>query len=85
MGRYEEAIPLLKAHISSVPNNLGARTVLAYAYSESGDSEHARAEAAEIQRISPKFSLEKFGERFSLKDQALSERWSADLRKAGLK
>jgi hypothetical protein len=37
------------------------------------------------ERETPKFSLEKFRERFSSKDQVLSERWSADLRKAGLK
>jgi adenylate cyclase len=85
MGRYREAIPLLQRALTAAPNIMGFRLVLAYAYSESGDAEQARAEAAEIQRLSPQFSVAKLGERFYTKDKALLERWSADLRKAGLK
>jgi tetratricopeptide (TPR) repeat protein len=64
MGRYREAIPLLKRYLSVWPNAVGYRLVLAYAYSESGDTEQARAEAAEIQRLSPQLSVDKLGERF---------------------
>jgi len=85
MGRYREAIRLLKRSLAVAPNGVGFRLVLAYAYSESGDTEQARAEAAEIQRLSPQFSVEKFGERFYPRDKALLERWSADLRMAGPK
>jgi len=48
-------------------------------------AEEARAEAAEVLRISPDFSLEFVRQRFPYKDPAASERLVADLRKAGLK
>jgi hypothetical protein len=60
------------------------RVWLTVAYSELNRKEAARAEAAEIMRISPHFSLRAEGERMSLQDQALQERYLNDLRKAGL-
>jgi hypothetical protein len=57
---------------------------LAVAYIELNRTEEAQAEAAEILRISPHFSLKAEGERMALQDQALQERYLNDLRKAGL-
>ena len=57
-GRPEEAIAPLKQYLSRYPNILGAHLVLAAAYSELGREAEARAEAAEVLRLNPNFSLE---------------------------
>ena len=57
---------------------------LAVAYIEVGREADARAEAAEILRINPQFTLVD-PKKGPLKDLALAERYDADLRKAGLK
>jgi tetratricopeptide (TPR) repeat protein len=84
-GRYEEAITALKRARIGNPEFLGAPLSLTIAYSESGREEEARAAAAEILRISPKFSLEVWKQRAPYKDPAIVERQLAALRKAGLK
>jgi adenylate cyclase len=58
---------------------------LTVVYSELGREEEARAEAAEILRLNPNFSLEALKQRLLYKDPAQSERVLAALRKAGLK
>jgi adenylate cyclase len=85
MGRYAEAIPIFKAYFVSYPHVMWAHVWQAVAYSELGREQEARAEAVEIMRISPGFSLKAEKERMSLQDQALEERYLNDLRKAGLK
>jgi len=50
-----------------------------------GRLEEARAEAAEVMRIDPKFSLEDFTKRFPWKDQARLDRFFEACRKAGVK
>jgi len=45
----------------------------------------ARAEAGEVLRINPKFSLDYYGKTLPYKDQSVSDRIVAALRKAGLK
>jgi adenylate cyclase len=84
MGRFEEAIPVLKRYVSRVPDFLEPHFDLAVSYIELGREADARAQAAEILRISPQFALPdpKHG---MVKDVALPERRNADLRKAGLK
>jgi adenylate cyclase len=52
---------------------------------ELGRLEEARAEAAEVLKISPNFSLEKWRQITPYKDQAEIERMLAALRRAGLK
>ena len=58
VGKPEEAIAPLKQYLTRYPNILGAHLSLAVAYSELGREAEARAEAAEVLRINPKFSLE---------------------------
>jgi adenylate cyclase len=58
---------------------------LAAVYSELGKEAEARAEAEEVVRINPKFSLEVYKERAPIKDPAALERHIATLRKVGLK
>ena len=55
MGRYAEAVEALKR---SEPNNPWVHVNLIHSYSELGREQDARAEAAEVLRLSPGFSLE---------------------------
>jgi len=81
MGRYAEAIPIFKAYIVRRPHQSWPRVWLTVAYSELGREQEARAEAVEILRISPQFSLKAEKERY----EVLEQRYLNDLRKAGLK
>jgi adenylate cyclase len=84
-GRVEEAITALKRAVSLVPNFSTPRESLASIYSALGREEEARAEAAEILRLNPRFSLEGLKQRLPTKDPAVVEQYLASLRKAGLK
>ncbi|HJY84941.1 MAG TPA: adenylate/guanylate cyclase domain-containing protein [Candidatus Binatia bacterium] len=85
-GRYEEAIEALKNALARrSPCHLFTHLNLAAAYSELDRTEEAQAEAAEVLRISPNFSVEEYGRITPQKDQAITERTLAALRKAGLK
>ncbi len=84
MGQYEEAVAALKRSLTRNPNILSPHRTLAVIFSELGRKEEARAEVAEILRISPRASLEGQRERVPFKDQAVSERYLESLRKAGL-
>ena len=84
-GQPEEAIVPLQSYLSGYPNILGAHLTLAAVYSELGQAAEARAEAAEVLRLNPKFSLEIHTQRTPIKDPAMLERHLAALRKAGLK
>ena len=77
-GQYDEAITWCEKAVRQAPDNLWPRIMMTTVYSWSGRDEEARAEAAEVLRINPKFSLERFAKR------ADPELVSA-LRKAGLK
>jgi adenylate cyclase len=84
-GRYEEARAPLQQYLSRYPNILPTHLMLAVVYSELGKQGEARAEAAEVLRLNPQFSLELAKERMPIKDPAVLERHIAALRKAGLK
>jgi adenylate cyclase len=84
-GRPEEAIAPLKQYLARYPNILDAHLTLAAVYSELGKEAEARAEAAEVLRLNPKFSLEVHKERTPIKDPATLERHIAALSKASLK
>jgi adenylate cyclase len=77
-GQYDEAIPWCEKAVHQAPDSLMARIMMTAVYSWSGRDEEARAAAAEVLRINPDFSLERFSKR------AGSSLVSA-LRKAGLK
>ena len=85
LGRYQEAAAVLREHLVSYPNNLTGHWELAVAYIELNLREEARAQAAEVMRISPHFSVEGWKKINALKDQAAIERMAADMHKAGLK
>jgi TolB-like protein/DNA-binding winged helix-turn-helix (wHTH) protein/Tfp pilus assembly protein PilF len=85
MGRHEEAIPLLKQHLTRYPNDLYSHATLIIDYVELGREQEARAEAAEVLRINPRFSIAVWRQKSPQKNRALLERNLADLGKAGLK
>jgi adenylate cyclase len=82
MGRYQEAVPFLKQALTAYPNHLSAHLAIIMAYVELGRDQDARAEAAEIMRISPHFAVAAGG---PFKDEALNQRVRSDFHKAGLK
>src|SRR5262249_5874050 len=84
-GRPEEAVAPLKQFLTHNPSFLGAHLNLAAVYSELGREAEARAEAAEVLRINPQFSLEIHKQRVPIKDPVMLERHLTALRKAGLK
>jgi tetratricopeptide (TPR) repeat protein len=84
-GRPAEALAPLQRYISRYPNILGAHLTLAAVYSELGKEAEAHAEATEVLRLNPNFSLEVHKQRMPIKDPAVLERHLAALHKAGLK
>jgi adenylate cyclase len=84
-GRYAEARAPLQRYLSRYPNRLPVHLMLAVVYSELGQTAEARAEAAEVLRLNPQFSLEVHKQRMPIKDPVVLERHIAALRKAGLK
>jgi TolB-like protein/class 3 adenylate cyclase len=83
--QYEEALAVLQGASLRNPNLLPPHLYLAANYSELGRDAEARAEAAEVLRINPDWSLEAWKRRVPYKDPAMLERRLAALRKAGLK
>jgi tetratricopeptide (TPR) repeat protein len=84
-GRYEEAIFQLKKAIEREPGDIFSNIFLAAAYSMAGREKEARAAAAEVLKINPKFSLEQFVKIHPYKDPAPKTRFTDSLHKAGLK
>jgi adenylate cyclase len=77
-GQYDEAITWCEKAVHMEPDDLLARIMMTAVYSWSGRDEEARAEAAEVLRIDPDFSLDKFAKK-------ASPTLVSALRKAGLK
>jgi adenylate cyclase len=85
VGRFEEAVSAFKKAIQISPDHLHAHLHLAYTYSLMGREREARAEAAEVLRIDPKFSLDYIAKISLFKDQSAKDKYVDALRKAGLK
>ena len=85
LGRYEEAIEAYKKALQRSPTDLFAHIGLAATYVLLGREEEGRAEAAEVLRIDPKFSLEYFEKTLPIKNKADTKSFIDALRKAGLK
>ena len=84
-GRHEEALDTLQKALHLNSNWLPTHLHLAGIYSELGREEKARAEGAEILRLSSNYSLEGVRQRSPFKDPVVVERYLAALRRAGLK
>ncbi len=83
--QHKEAITAFKKAIHLQPKNLFAHVLLAATYASSGHEDKAHAEAAEVLRLDPKFSLEHWARIMTLKSQDDRDRTVEGLRRAGLK
>jgi tetratricopeptide (TPR) repeat protein len=84
LKRYGEALGWLRECVSRLPNAQCARVWLASAYAQSGQSEEARAEAAEALRINPGLTIESWKRVAAYKDAKDAEHRLDGARKAGL-
>jgi adenylate cyclase len=84
-GRFEEAVLAYKKALQLSPNNLSVRINLAAAYSMWGAEKEARAEAAEVLRINPKFSLDYYVATLPYKDRSVIDNLVQACRRAGLR
>jgi len=84
-GRLEEAVAAVQQAIRIAPESIPNHTNLAIIYIRMGREREARAEAAEVLRIDPRFSVETYTQRVTAPDQASRDRYAAALRQAGLK
>jgi adenylate cyclase len=85
LGRYAEAIASYKKAISIEPANLIAHVVLTIAYALDGRDMEAHAEAEEVLRMDPKFSVERYAKTLTFMNPASRDLSVEALCKAGLK
>jgi adenylate cyclase len=84
LKRYGEAVRWLRECTSRLPDVQWPHVWLASAYAQSGQSEEARAEAAEVLRINPGFTIESWKRVAAYKDPKDAEHRLDGARKAGL-
>jgi adenylate cyclase len=84
-GRFEEAVSAYKKALQRAPNSITAHIALVATYSMMGREKEARAEAAEVLRINPKFTMDDYVKALPYKDQSVVDRYVDACRKAGLK
>ncbi len=85
VGKCDEAVRYLKRVLQEQPNQYLANIVLTLVYSQMGRLEEAQAQAAQVLRLNPKFSLERYAKTIRYKNPADVDRSLDALRKAGLK
>ena len=83
--QYDEAITAYKKAIHLQPKNIFARIILTATFALSGHEDEARAQAAEVLRINPRFSLDYWAKIATFKNQNDTDRMIEGLRLAGLK
>ncbi len=83
--KYEEAIKWGEKAVQQNPKNVLSRVVLCSIYSLAGRMDKASAQAKEIMRLNPKFSVERIARTDPQKNQAVKKRYIDALRKARLK
>jgi adenylate cyclase len=85
MGKYDEAVRFYKRLLKAQPDHLLGNLNLTATYSMMGRMEDARAQAAEVLRLDPKYTVERGKERARIKNPDDRKRLIDGLRKAGLK
>jgi len=84
--RFEDAVASYKKALQRAPNSIFAHYGLAATYSLMGREKEARAEAEEVLRLNPKFSLDYLAKINPYKDPTVHDNFLINpLRKAGLK
>jgi len=84
-GRFEEAISAYKKAIRFEPNDIRPHIGLTFTYSMMSREKEANAEAAEVLRINPKFSLDNYAKTLTFKNQSEADKIVNALRRSGLK
>jgi adenylate cyclase len=85
-GRAEEALSAYKKAIQIAPDESLSHIALVVIYSDMGREKEARAEAAEVLRLNPKFSVDSHAKFIgAIMDQSQINKIVNALRKAGLK
>ena len=83
-GQHDEAIASLKTGMARAPTSVYPRARLVAVYADLGRMEEARAEAADLLKVAPGFTVSEFVSEHPFKDASLSA-WLRDaLLKAGL-
>jgi len=85
LGRYEESVVQMKRAIALSHNSVSAWSALIVTYGAMGKEDEARAAAAELLKINPKFSAEKYLKTLPYKDDNYPRLAAESFRKAGLK
>jgi adenylate cyclase len=86
LGQYEEAASTYKKVLQLYgPHHLTGHLWLAVTYTLMGREKEAHAEAAEVMRIDPKFSVESYARNFPFKDRKIIDDIVSASHKAGLK
>jgi TolB-like protein/DNA-binding winged helix-turn-helix (wHTH) protein/Flp pilus assembly protein TadD len=80
--RYPQALAACERALADYPETPAMHTMRAAILAQAGRLEEARQSVAEVRRLQPNFPIAEFGNRFA--DPAISERFQAALRKAGL-
>ena len=83
-GQEDEGIKWCEKAVRQDPDSFLAHLLMTELYSLAGQDEAARGEAAEVLRINPKFSVEKFERAVTSKNKEETKQLMAALRKAGL-
>ena len=84
-GRYEEAVAIFKKLVQKLPDHLVGHVGLTATYSMMGRDEDARAQAKEVLRIDPNFSVDSYSKSRLYKNKDDWNRYMDALRKAGMK
>jgi adenylate cyclase len=84
LGQYHEALHWLRDAIGRTPNHQYGHAWLAATYAQLGQLANARAEAAEVSRINPKYSIKTHERTAVFKRAEDTENLVDGLRKAGL-
>jgi adenylate cyclase len=85
LQKYSQAVPLLRECVARAPNLRSGHAWLAVTYAELGKIQEARAEAAEVLRIEPSWTIEGVQARLStFKDPQAAQQFFSGLEKAGL-
>ena len=85
IDRYDEAVEQARKAVKQDPKSQLTQIVLAATCIQAGRDEEARAAAAEVLKINPKFSLDQFAKTLPHKDKSRIDRMIDACRKAGLK
>jgi adenylate cyclase len=84
LGRYDEAIETYRKLLQFQPDHLNGHVNLTATYAFAGREEEGRFEAAEVMRIDPQFSMERWAKMIPFR-QELADQLVEACRKAGLK